>query len=36
MPSLYLPFSMVIEDEAGFTTDFKARLPILTDGTDLG
>ena len=36
MPSLYLPFSMVIEDEAGFTTAFEARLPVLTDGTDLG
>ena len=34
-PALYLPFSMVIEDEAGFTTDFAARLPVLTDGTDL-
>ena len=36
MPSLYLLFSMVIEDEAGFSTDFEARLPVLTDGTDLG
>jgi len=34
-PALYLPFSMVIEDEAGFTADFGARLPVLTDGTDL-
>ena len=32
-PALYLPFSMVIEDEAGFTTDFAARLPVLTDDT---
>ena len=32
-PALYLPFSMVIEDEAGFTADFEARLPVLTDDT---
>ena len=34
-PALYLPFAMVIEDEAGFTSYFEALLPVLTDGTDL-
>ena len=35
MPSLYLPFSMVIEDRRA-SADFDTRLPVLTDGTDLG
>ena len=35
-PAPYLPFSMVIGDEAGFTTDFEARLPVLIDDTNLG
>ena len=35
-PALYLPFSMVIGDKAGFITDFEARLPVLTDDTNLG